>query len=325
MLAGLAVLSFALALVAVRVLVSRFGRFAVDHPNERSMHVRPVPRTGGIAVLGGAALCLWFDLSALWLPLVLALGLAVVSFLDDLYDMPVAVRFGAHLASAVVLVWYTLSPMHVASLVLLVLAVAWMTNVYNFMDGSDGLAGGMSVIGFGAYAFAAYLGGSPALAALCLALAAAAAGFLVYNFHPAKIFLGDVGSIPLGFLSAALGIVGWRNDLWPRWFPLLVFGPFAADATITLFKRLAGGHRPWQPHREHYYQRVARMGLGQRGTAFAGYALMILCAGAALYGRGEPPSVQAAAFGGASAVLAVLGVWVDLRWARFLRTPPRPA
>jgi UDP-N-acetylmuramyl pentapeptide phosphotransferase/UDP-N-acetylglucosamine-1-phosphate transferase len=201
-------------------------------------------------------------------------------------------------------------------LVLLVLAVAWITNLYNFMDGSDGLAAGMSVIGFGTYALAATLGGDVSLSVLSLALAAASAGFLVFNFHPAKIFLGDVGSIPLGFLAAALGIVGWRNDLWPLWFPVLAFGPFIGDATLTFVKRLVRGERVWHAHRDHYYQRMVRMGLGHRGTACVAYAAMLLCAAAALYGRDKAVPLQAMAFGAASVLLAAAAVWVDVRWRR---------
>jgi UDP-N-acetylmuramyl pentapeptide phosphotransferase/UDP-N-acetylglucosamine-1-phosphate transferase len=184
------------------------------------------------------------------------------------------------------------------------------------MDGSDGLAGGMAVIGFAAYAFAAGLAGHAPLAATSLAVSAAAAGFLAYNFPPARIFLGDVGSIPLGFLAGALGVIGWRDDVWPLWFPVLVFGPFIGDATITLFKRAARRERVWQAHREHYYQRLVRMGFGHRNTALIGYAAMLVCAAAALAGREQAPMTQAALFGGTSLLLAAMAVWIDLRWRR---------
>jgi UDP-N-acetylmuramyl pentapeptide phosphotransferase/UDP-N-acetylglucosamine-1-phosphate transferase len=317
--AALAALSFVVAFVVARLLLSRFGHLVLDRPNARSLHERPVPRTGGIAVLAGAAVSVGFGTAPLGVAMMLALLLAIVSFLDDLYGMPTAVRFAAHLAAAGVLVWFFLAPMEAVSLVVLALAVGWITNLYNFMDGSDGLAGGMAVIGFGTYAFAAQLANDTALAALALALAAASFAFLVHNFHPARIFLGDVGSIPLGFLAAALGLVGWRDDVWPLWFPVLVFGPFIGDATVTLLRRLLRGERVWQAHREHYYQRLVRMGVGHRGTAWAAYACMLVCAIAALLGRTQPPSLQAAAFASAGALLAALAVWIDVRWARFAR------
>jgi len=315
---GLAPLAaFVVALVAARLLLTPFGRrIALDTPNARSLHERPVPRTGGIAVLAGIAVAVPFVASALWMPLLLAFGLAMVSLVDDLRGMPTAVRLALHLAAAALLAWYVLAPMHPLELALLVLAVAWITNLYNFMDGSDGLAGGMAFIGFGAYAVAATLAGNVPLALLCTLVSMAAAAFLAHNFHPARIFLGDVGSIPLGFLAGGLGLVGWRDDAWPLWFPLLVFAPFIGDATVTLLKRLARRERVWQAHRDHYYQRLVRMGFGHRGTAYIGYALMAGCAAVALFARVQAPVVQWSAFVAASAVLAVLALWVELRWRR---------
>lgn len=279
---GAAGAAFVVSVAAVQILITRFARVALDHPNDRSLHQRPVPRTGGIAVLAGSAACIPGGGAQLWLPLMLALALAGLSFADDLRPLPAAARLAAHLAAAAVVVWFYLAPIYLWLALLLVLGVAWLTNLYNFMDGSDGLAGGMSVIGFGAYCIGAALSGQPALATVALCVAAASAGFLVFNFHPARIFLGDVGSIPLGFLAGALGLVGWRDDGWPLWFPLLVFAPFIADASLTLARRALRRERVWQAHREHYYQRMVRAGLGHRGTARIAYVLMALCAGLAL-------------------------------------------
>ena len=317
MLVVIALVSFAVAFVAVRVLVRRFAHVALDRPNLRSLHEQPVPRTGGIAVLLGSAVATPSAGGELWLAYGLGIALAAVSFADDLWHLPTSTRLLAHVAAAAVLVWYVLSPMHPLEIALLIVGVAWITNAYNFMDGSDGLAGGMAVFGFGAYAVAAWLGNEVALARMSIALCAGAAAFLVHNSHPARIFLGDVGSIPLGFLAGALGIIGWRNDLWPLWFPVLVFGPFIGDATITLVKRLARGHRVWRAHREHYYQRMVRMGFGHRRTALIGYALMALCGGAALAMRTAAPATQAAGFVATALFLALFALWVDVRWARF--------
>jgi UDP-GlcNAc:undecaprenyl-phosphate/decaprenyl-phosphate GlcNAc-1-phosphate transferase len=311
--------AFAVSFAGVRLLLARFSGFALDRPNARSLHERPVPRTGGIAVLAGSVLALVFGASSLWLPMALALALGVLSFIDDLYSLSSSWRLAAHLAAAGFLIWYLLTPMLAIEMVAIVLAVAWLTNLYNFMDGSDGLAGGMSVVGFGTYALAAGLDGDMPMLALCGSIAAASAAFLAHNFHPARIFLGDVGAIPLGFLAGALGVVGWRDDHWPLWFPLLVFAPFIGDATVTLARRLARGERVWRAHREHYYQRLVRMGFGHRGTAAIEYGAMLACAAAALLGRNESPALQAAAFGGASLALAALAVWVDVRWLRYSR------
>jgi len=280
--------SFVLTFIAVQLLLTRFARFALDRPNERSLHEHPVPRTGGIAVLIGIAGATPLGFIELWLPLGLALLLATVSFADDLKGLPIAVRLGAHVVAAAILVWYELSPIYLWQAVLIVLGIAWLTNLYNFMDGSDGLAGGMTVIGFGAYAVAASWAAEPELATAGICIATAAAAFLVFNFHPARIFLGDVGSIPLGFLAGGLGIVGWNDEAWPLWFPLAVFAPFIADATVTLARRLVRGERVWQAHRDHYYQQLVRSRFGHRATAYIAYTVMALCAGAALIGL--PPA-----------------------------------
>jgi UDP-N-acetylmuramyl pentapeptide phosphotransferase/UDP-N-acetylglucosamine-1-phosphate transferase len=317
MLAQAVVLSFAVSLACLMLLLWRFGRAALDRPNERSLHTQPVPRTGGIAILAGAATSLALGTAELWLPLALAFALAAVSFADDLAGLPTAARLAAHAAAAGALVWYVLSPMNPAALLVLGVAVVWMTNLYNFMDGADGVAGGMALIGFSAYAVAAELAGGAALAAACAAIAAGSAAFLLLNFHPARVFMGDAGSIPLGFLAAALGLVGWRNDLWPLWFPLLVFGPFVGDATLTLLRRLLRRERVWQAHRSHYYQRIVLMGMSHGQAAVVGYLAMLLCAGAALLGRDQPVAQQAIAFGAASLALAAVALWVDWRWQRF--------
>ncbi|HWI38314.1 MAG TPA: glycosyltransferase family 4 protein [Burkholderiales bacterium] len=316
MLGVVALISFVVTVVVLRVLLTRFGRLALDRPNARSLHQTPVPRLGGVGVILGALAAVPFVSATHGLALGLAVALAALSFVDDVRGVPTLVRLACHLLAAGVLIAYALLPMAWFELVLLALAITWMTNLFNFMDGSDGLAGGMACIGFAAYAAAALLAGHLALATVCMALAASAAGFILFNFHPARIFLGDVGSIPLGFLTGALGVLGWSEDIWPLWFPLLVFGLFIGDATLTLLKRLARGERVWQAHRSHYYQRLVQLGVGHRGTALVSYALMLVCAAAALYARTEPPSVQAAVIAVAVVILSAVAVWIDFRWAR---------
>jgi len=307
--------AFAVALLASRLLITpRARRFALDRPNERSLHEAPVPRTGGIAVaLGIAAAC-----ALAWpgLPIVLgaALALAAVSFVDDLAGLPTLARLALHLAAAAAALAFDLSAGGAVAFALLALALAWTANLYNFMDGSDGLAGGMAVIGFASYGLAALLSGDARLASLSVSIAAAAGGFLVFNWHPARLFLGDVGSIPLGFLAGALGIAGWNRDVWPLWFPALVFAPFMADATLTLAKRLLRRERVWQAHREHYYQRLVRMGLGHRRTACVEYAAMAGCGALALLVFREPAAVQGIALALAAAALGGAAVWVDWHW-----------
>jgi UDP-N-acetylmuramyl pentapeptide phosphotransferase/UDP-N-acetylglucosamine-1-phosphate transferase len=160
------------------------------------------------------------------------------------------------------------------------LFILWMINLYNFMDGMDGFAGGMAVIGFTTLA---WLGRADAgFAAVNLTIAAASAGFLAYNFPPARLFLGDTGSTALGFLAAACSLWGSAAGLFPFWAALWVFSPFIVDATVTLLRRLMRGERVWEAHRSHYYQRLVLLGWGHRRTVLAEYVLMLACAGSAM-------------------------------------------
>jgi UDP-N-acetylmuramyl pentapeptide phosphotransferase/UDP-N-acetylglucosamine-1-phosphate transferase len=177
----------------------------------------------------------------------------------------------------------------------------------------------MAVAGFGACSVAALLAGDHALTLAGGAVVAAALGFLWFNFHPARVFMGDAGSIPLGFLAGAIGLLGWARGVWPLWFGPVVFGPFIADASVTLLRRALRGERFWQAHRTHYYQRVVQMGFGHRRTALAAYVLMALSAGVALAVMHADAATQGLAVAGLGVVYVALGVVVDLRWRVFAR------
>ena len=287
--------AFTATLVTVWWLIrSRFSTIALDHPNRRSLHQAPVPRTGGIGLHAGIVLA-WAVVAPNLPPptgLTFAL-LLLVSFADDVRGVPVVVRLAAHLLAAGVLAAsLLLQDFGIVAAVVATLVIAWMTNLYNFMDGSDGLAGGMALFGFSFYGVAAWLSGSSAFALLNFSIAASAAAFLVFNFHPARVFLGDVGSVPLGFLAAAFGLIGWLQRDWTWWFPVLVFSPFIVDASATLARRLWRRERVWEAHRDHYYQRLVQMGWGHRGTALAEYALMLACGLTALAALGLAAAAQ---------------------------------
>ena len=308
--AGAGIASALLILVLLRT--GRAG--ALDQPNQRSLHQRAVPRSGGLGIL--LAIVIGFIAAAA--PIALVGGtllVACVSWLDDQYHAPILFRFTGHFAAACIAAWGGLLPGGPVWLLPLALfGIVWMTNLYNFMDGSDGLAGGMAVFGFGTLALAAATAGAetPTLVAACTA--AGAAGFLLFNFHPARIFMGDTGSIPLGYLAAVLGLDGVRAGIWPLWFPLLAFAPFVADASVTLLRRLLRGEKVWQAHREHYYQRLVQLGWGHRRTALAEYALMGALGALALTLLHADPVVQPAGLGLALLLLMALMWRVDFAW-----------
>lgn len=301
-------LSSAVAFAVAVVLTRQFSNpgsclHLLDHPNERSLHTRPTPRTGGVAILAGIllALPLWFLATGghdliVWL--LAAIGLiATLSFLDDRRGVSVAVRFPGHVIGAGLVVFG--ADFYLPGIVpgipviwpawlgigLEILFLVWMINLYNFMDGMDGLAGGMAVIGFGTLALFGLLSGNPPFATLSLVIAAATCGFLLFNFPPARIFMGDTGSAVLGLLAGGLILWGARDEIIPLWIGLLVFSPFIVDASVTLVRRLLRGERVWQAHRTHYYQRLVQCGWSHRKTALFEYALMAACSLSALLAR----------------------------------------
>ncbi|WP_025601180.1 MraY family glycosyltransferase [Burkholderia sp. WSM2230] len=295
-------------------------RLATDIPNDRSLHTRPTPRVGGWGIVPVAVVLISLASPALWLPALAAALLAALSQIDDRRGLPARVRFGGHAAAVAALVavypadvpWWALAAMAVL--------LVWLVNLYNFMDGSDGLAGGMAVFGFGGYAIAASISGHPdaTLAVASMVVAGAAGGFLLFNFHPARIFLGDAGSIPLGFLAGALGYWGWREGVWPVWFPAVSFAPFIGDASVTLAKRLLRGEKFWQAHREHYYQRLVQSGFGHASTARIWYLFMGTGIMLALRALDLPVPYQWLVVVAWAVVLVVAGLFIDRRWRRHL-------
>lgn len=318
--------AFAMSYAVVRwLLAGRTRKIGLDHPNERSLHTRPVPRLGGAGIFAGTFVG-WLLVRPgavavvplpIWIGTVLLVG---ISLREDLRGVSMRWRILAHFAAAVAFVgtsfdgalpWWLFAPT--------VLGTIWVTNLYNFMDGSDGLAAGMAVFGFGAYGVAAWLAGDVPFAAANACLATAAAGFLCFNFSPAKIFMGDVGAIPLGFLAAALGGLGWCRGTWSLWLPFVVFSPFMVDATVTLLARQLRGEKVWQPHRTHYYQRLVLMGWGHRRVALAEYGLMAACAATAVATSGGPWFTHLAVASAWVVLYAATMLMIDRRWSHFQR------
>jgi len=307
--------AFVTLLLTLILTLSKSGMLQ-DIPNERSLHTEPIPRTGGIALMAGI-LSGWMLLIQFWawwivLP---ALGLFVLSLVDDVRNLSPRIRLLGHFFAASVVLWGA----GVSWLWLLpvLLFIVWMTNLYNFMDGSDGMAGGMALFGFSFYGVAGLMHGNEAFAMMNFSVGAAALGFLYHNFNPARVFMGDAGSIPLGFLAAAFGVWGWQQGYWPFWFPILVFSPFVADATLTLLQRAWRGEKLEQAHCGHYYQHLVQMGCGHRNTAIIEYVLMLLAGASALWGIGLDVQGQGSLLAWWSAIYLGLTLWVDRRWREY--------
>lgn len=322
--AGIFVLSFAVAVVIIWLLLrSRLAwRIATDVPNGRSLHDTPVPRIGGWGVIPAAlAAAFVFDVATGVLAGV-AISLFIVSYADDRKGLPIVVRLPMHALAAGVWLAYGPISLPVTVAAMAAFAIVWVTNLFNFMDGADGLAGGMAFFAFSAYGAVAAASGLTPLALWSLALAGASAGFLLFNFNPARVFLGDAGSVTLGFLAGAFGIWGWAADVWPVWFPFLVSAPFFLDATATVLRRMLRGEAFWRAHREHYYQRLIRSGWSHRRTALYEYALMAGSCALAIAMLDWSVPVQYASLAAAGLVYIAIAFAIDRRWAAYAQEQP---
>ena len=312
--------AFVCLILTTIILHGKFGKGIQDIPNERSLHDVPVPRIGGVGLMAGILTgWAWMFYSLVWW-IVLPVGiLFVVSLLDDMQGLPVIKRFSAHLIAAFILIVGSgfLMQQGIVIAVLILFLTVWMTNLYNFMDGSDGLAGGMALFGFTMYGIAALMNNNDAFAMVNFTIGAAALAFLYNNFHPAKVFMGDAGSIPLGFLVAGIGLWGWQSGCWPTWFPFLVFSPFVVDATVTLIKRALRGAKVTEAHREHYYQRLVQLGFGHRNVAIIEYVLMGAAGISALWALHE--TFPWATFLVWGAIFGILMLLVDVAWKKSRR------
>ena len=320
--AAVAIAAFAASCLGTRALIPLLQRAAVlDRPNRRSSHATPVPRGGGIAVIaaiaaGWAVLCGAGLLAPASLTAAAGMiGLAAVSWIDDMRSLSPALRLLAQLAAVAVGMWVLPGgaifqgwlPAGLDAVAGAVIWV-WFVNLFNFMDGIDGIDGSeAAAIGVGLVLIAGFgLGRDPGIAALGAVIAAAALGFLVWNWAPAKIFIGDVGSVPLGYVLGFLLLELAKRGWWKAALILPLY--FLADASLTLLRRLLRGERVWQAHREHFYQRAVQRGLGHAAVVLrvvVADIVLIGCAWAAERGWGFAGLVVAALT--VAALLAELG------------------
>lgn len=269
----------------------------IDIPNERSSHCKPVPRGGGLSiglVIVVTILYLFFsgrlpgDITIAWLPAIFVVGM--LGWLDDHYHLPVTLRAAGYLVTAI---WFVLcleytvaSTMAIPvagtlswfATMLIIIAVAWVTNLYNFMDGIDGLAATQAILAGVAGSLILWHVGTESLSLISATIAAATAGFLLWNWPPAKIFMGDVGSCTLGFMFATLAILGQSMAGLSVLIWVILLAWFIWDATLTLTMRIMRGEKWFLPHRSHAYQCLVRAGFSHVSIVWMliGYNTLVL-------------------------------------------------
>ncbi len=303
---------FLLALVVVLVLTPAVGRFArilgvVDEPGERRrIHVRPIPRLGGIALLLGIFIPALAFLALDGVYRGILLGAAVATFVgvvDDFRGLSWWAKLGGQVSAAAIAVGFgvhverfTFPLLGIQTLpdwVGIPLSMLWIVaimNMVNFLDGMDGLAAGICAIAGSTFAIIALSLGKPQSAILSAIVAGACFGFLRHNFYPARIFMGDSGAMLLGFVLAAVSIQGLLKTAATvaLFFPLLVLAIPIVDTSFVLAKRLKYQQPLYTADRTHLHHRFVNIGFSQRRAALYMYAWCAILAGAALATRFVP-------------------------------------
>lgn len=253
----------------------------IDHPNNRSMHITPTPRSGGIGFILSALLTLSFLMgksAILAASVSITLCLFLLSLLDDIRTIGAGVRLLFHLVFGAMflflLFYFKVVYWSPYCFIFLLFLGVWFINLFNFMDGLDGLCVMVSLFGFVFMGFFGLFNHELTFSLCAFIICGALIGFLLFNFPPAKLFMGDCGSTSLGFLSFSFILWGVNIGLFDFLEGFTLFSPFLFDATVTLVKRVLNGEKFWQPHSNHYYQRAKKNGASNENILLFYGALM---------------------------------------------------
>jgi UDP-GlcNAc:undecaprenyl-phosphate GlcNAc-1-phosphate transferase len=319
------ILIFASALL-VAISATPVARWAalkfgiIDQPTARKVHTAPVPRFGGIAMYGAVvvALLLFRERFRVNQLVSILLGATWVSFLgmwDDRWGLRPILKFGGQIVAAVILiitgVQVMFLPFEFLNWVVTIVWVVGLTNAINFLDNMDGLSGGIAAIASAFFLLMAVQNGQYLVGGLSAAVLGASVGFLVYNFNPANIFMGDTGSLFLGFMLAALGIklrFPGNTDTITWMVPVIVLGVPVFDTTLVVFSRIRRGLHPVTPGKDHTSHRLVRMGFTQREAVMALYLVGGMLGMVAVFVT-QADLVEAYLFGGTVFLAAVYGIW----------------
>ncbi|RUR20240.1 glycosyltransferase family 4 protein [Legionella sp. km535] len=253
----------------------------IDRPNDRTLHLKPTVRGGGLVFIGLALISLPYlcylnavslvDWAGLLIGVIL---LAAISFLDDLNHLSVTIRFAVQCVVALVIsvffrpehldfIIFSLSNDYVI-FVFVFFTVIWAINHFNFMDGLDGFCALQAMFLLACYFILFYFYQATVYQDFCFILISALFAFLIFNFPPAKLFMGDIGSASLGLIIFSLALIGQQKYQIPLLYWFLLNGLFLFDSTITLVRRIANKERWFAPHRKHAYQRLKQYGMDTR-------------------------------------------------------------
>ena len=323
---GLCAAGFCASALLTAIVLRWARRVALDMPNERSLHVVPTPRGGGIAI-AATQLCLLLVLFAAlppedtFLPAfagwLCVFVLACLGLVDDLRPLPAKHRLVIQVVVFALFLAVTVldfdDSLRVAGVAAGALAMTWLVNLYNFMDGSDGLAATQAIVTGGIGGALAWWQGDPLVGGWALIVAATSAGFLVWNKAPARIFMGDAGSYCLGAGFAVLVVLAAERGPTP-WPFVILLAPFIVDASLTLLRRMLAGEVWYAAHRSHAYQRLVQSGRGHAWVAHACAVVGIVVGAPLAWFAATQPQLGSICFGLAGVLHAAVWWRVTFRY-----------
>ncbi len=293
------IISFFISVLTIKfslIIIAKTN--TIDTPNERSNHFDPTPKGAGIGIILSLLIVYYIFLPINDLIFTSSiLSLCLMSFINDNINISIIFRLFIHilLSLFVLMFWQPLLNLSLLNdiipnwlgTILIILFIIWMTNLYNFMDGIDGISCVQCIIiGIGVGSCLFYSEGINKIENLLSGfLVGSSIAFLIWNWHPARVFLGDAGSIPIGFINAILALLLFKNGFW--YVALILNNYYLADSSITLIKRIMKKEKPWQAHKSHFYQKAIKNGNTHSNVCFFiaihGILLIVLSLFATIY------------------------------------------
>jgi len=338
---------FSTLLISIFITVSLIPmmiRFAdryqvVDLPNPRKIHVRPVPRIGGLAMAVGVfiPIILWTIADEFVRAFIAATSILILfGLIDDMKGLNYKTKFGGQILAALVIIFYgglkisslgSLLPGEMQltewmKIALSLVVIVGVTNALNLADGLDGLAGGVSLLSFCCIGYLAYLDGSNTVLLITMAVAGAIFGFLRFNTHPASLFMGDTGSQLLGFTAIVLAVKTTQGNtpLSPV-LPLIILGLPVLDTLTVMVQRINQGRSPFSPDKNHFHHRLISFGLSHSEAVFVIYLIQALMILSAIFFRYYSDWLLVAGYSGFCVAMLSLFAAADRKVLRLPRFP----
>ena len=311
----------------------------VDFPNPRKVHIRPVPRIGGLAMAVGAFIpgLIWARSEQFVTAFLASSGILVLfGFIDDMKGLDYKVKFGGQILSALVIIFY--GGLRISSLggmlhgemplpewltiALPLVSIVGVTNALNLADGLDGLAGGIALLSLCCIGYLAFLDGSTTVLLMTMSVAGAIFGFLRFNTHPASLFMGDTGSQLLGFSAVVLAVKTTQgNTPLSQVLPLIILGLPVLDTLTVMALRISSGRSPFAPDKNHFHHRLINFGLTHSEAVFVIYLIQSLLVLSAIFFKYYSDWVLIAGYGVFSMVMVGLFAALDREALRLPRFP----